>query len=143
MMFASKPTIGEDCIRSRALPFGMFSVCGMSEQDDVAQLGGGTPVGARRPHVARPHDRNLRATHVAAPMRMLLRHKLGCLAKPPYFARSHLNQRIEYRRTGGSVNGGQEFSGPRHRRKARLLRCCRDQQKEWTWEVETMSLPYV
>src|SRR4029078_4046566 len=29
-MSASKPTIGPDCIRSRALPLGMFSVAGIS-----------------------------------------------------------------------------------------------------------------
>ena len=67
MIVESKPMIGEACIRSRRFALGHVAGLRDIEQHDVAQFGGGAPMGGRRADVAGPDDRDLRPTHDFAP----------------------------------------------------------------------------
>ena len=62
-MLESKPTIGEACIRSRRFAFGHVAGLRDIEQDDVAQLGGGAPVGGGGADVAGADDGDFGTTH--------------------------------------------------------------------------------
>ncbi len=63
-MFESKhPSIGDDCIRSSALPLGMSLGLRNVDQDDVAQFGRRTPVSRGGADVSGPDDADLRPSH--------------------------------------------------------------------------------
>ena len=59
--------IGPACIRSRALPLGMFSVAGISTQHDVAEFRRRTPVAQCRADIARADDRDFCSPHRVTP----------------------------------------------------------------------------